>query len=51
MLLRDDQEYSLVLGDCMQEMARMPSKSIDFSVFSPPFSVSLCVQLGRGRRR
>jgi DNA modification methylase len=31
--------WAIYDGDCIEEMARMPEESIDFSVFSPPFSV------------
>jgi DNA modification methylase len=30
-------DYSLVLGDCVEEVAKLPSESIDYSFFSPPF--------------
>lgn len=30
-------EYAVHHGDCITHMAKMPSASVDFSVFSPPF--------------
>lgn len=30
-------EYTLLLGDCVERMKELPSDSIDFSIFSPPF--------------
>jgi len=36
-LLDNDQPYHVHLGDCIPHMASMPSASVDFSVFSPPF--------------
>lgn len=32
------ESHWLMRGDCVQEMARIESGSIDFSIFSPPFS-------------
>lgn len=29
--------FTLVLGDCVEEVAKLPSNSIDYSFFSPPF--------------
>ena len=29
--------FALYNGDCIQVMSDMPEKSIDFSVYSPPF--------------
>lgn len=37
MLLRDGQEFEVVLGDCIEVMATMAPACVDFSVFSPPF--------------
>lgn len=37
MLLRDGQEYAIHHGDCILHLAEMPEKSVDFSVYSPPF--------------
>jgi DNA modification methylase len=37
MLLSDDQDYEVTLGDCIPTMADMPGESIDMAVFSPPF--------------
>lgn len=37
MLLNDEQEYHIHLGDCITHMADMPPESVDMSVFSPPF--------------
>jgi DNA modification methylase len=37
MLLSDNQEYHVHLGDCIPHMAAMPPASVDMSVFSPPF--------------
>ncbi len=36
-LLNDDREYALHFGDCIPHMADMPTASVDFAVFSPPF--------------
>lgn len=36
-MLTDDLEYDIHHGDCIEFMPTMPSASIDFSVFSPPF--------------
>ena len=36
-LLPTGVEYDIHLGDCIPHMAEMPSASVDFSVFSPPF--------------
>lgn len=30
--------YALYNGDCIEHMAQMPEASVDFSVYSPPFS-------------
>jgi DNA modification methylase len=37
MLLSNDQEFDVHLGDCIRHMPTMPAESVDFSVFSPPF--------------
>ena len=37
MLLNNEQEYHIHLGDCIDHMATMPAESVDMSVFSPPF--------------
>lgn len=37
MLLRDDQEFHVHFGDCIEHLAEMEPKSVDFSVYSPPF--------------
>lgn len=37
MLLESDQQYEIVLGDCIPGMAKMPPASVDMAVFSPPF--------------
>lgn len=37
MLLRDDQEYDVAHGDCIEVMPTMPAQSVDLCVFSPPF--------------
>lgn len=29
--------FTLVLGDCVEEVAKLPNNSIDYSFFSPPF--------------
>lgn len=36
-MLSSDQQYAIHLGDCIPHMAAMPARSVDFSVFSPPF--------------
>src|SRR4029077_3139070 len=36
-MLAKNEEYKVILGDCITEMAKMPAGSIDLSVFSPPF--------------
>jgi DNA modification methylase len=30
-------DYELILGDCVEEVAKLPDNSIDYSFFSPPF--------------
>lgn len=37
MLLENNEEYKIHLGDSIEHMAIMPEASADFSVFSPPF--------------
>lgn len=37
MLLHNGDRYAIHHGDCIQHMADMPEKSVDFSVYSPPF--------------
>lgn len=37
MLLRDDQQWNVHLGDAIPHMATMPPACVDLSVFSPPF--------------
>lgn len=37
MLLKPDEPYRMVLGDSIAHMATLPARSVDFSVFSPPF--------------
>ncbi|MEE8262704.1 MAG: site-specific DNA-methyltransferase [Gammaproteobacteria bacterium] len=32
------EEYGIYLGDCMEVMPDMPGKSIDLSIYSPPFN-------------
>src|SRR3990167_10702767 len=29
--------YRMLMGDCVERVRELPSESIDFSVFSPPF--------------
>lgn len=36
-LLPAGQEYVLHLGDCIEHMATMPPRSVDCSIYSPPF--------------
>lgn len=36
-MLHDEEEFRIHRGDCVPFMASMPEKSIDLSVFSPPF--------------
>ena len=31
------EDYKLILGDCVEEVAKLPENSIDYSFFSPPF--------------
>lgn len=31
-------DWEMRMGDCIEEMAAMPNASVDYSVFSPPFS-------------
>lgn len=42
MLLNDNQEFAIHHGDCITHMAEMPEKSVDCSVFSPPFPSLFC---------
>ena len=37
MLMNQNQEYHVHLGDCIEHMATMPAESVDLSVYSPPF--------------
>lgn len=37
MLLPEDKQWHVHLGDCIPAMASMPSACVDFTVFSPPF--------------
>ena len=37
MLLRDDQQWALHHGDCIEHMHVMPAESVDFTVMSVPF--------------
>lgn len=37
MLLNQDEQYKIHLGDCIEHMATMPAESVDLSVYSPPF--------------
>ena len=37
MLMNQNQEYHVHLGDCIEHMATMPAESVDMSVYSPPF--------------
>ncbi len=32
------ERWEVILGDCVEESAKLPDESVDFSVFSPPFS-------------
>ena len=36
-LLKKNERFKIVLGDCIEHMATLPDASFDFSVFSPPF--------------
>lgn len=36
--LKQGKRYSLYLGDCVEFLSQQPDNSIDFSVYSPPFS-------------
>jgi len=36
-ILKDDEQWAIHHGDCIEQMAVMPAECIDFSVFSPPF--------------
>jgi DNA modification methylase len=37
MFLKSGQEYEVILDDCIEVMARMPSRCIDMAIYSPPF--------------
>ena len=37
MLLNDDEDFRVVLTDCIPHLHTMPEASVDMSVFSPPF--------------
>ena len=37
MLLNTEEQFRVVLEDCITHMAKMPEASVDMSVFSPPF--------------
>ncbi len=37
MLLPDDKQYEVWLGDCIPSMAGLPAACVDLAVFSPPF--------------
>lgn len=36
--LSNGEQWHMALGDCVDEVAKLPEQSIDFSVFSPPFA-------------
>lgn len=36
-LLKPNERWRIVQEDCIEHMAKMPSESVDFSIFSPPF--------------
>lgn len=36
-MLSEGQEYRVILGDCIEEMAKMGSAVFDVAIFSPPF--------------
>ena len=33
----EEKDYKLILGDCVEEVSKLPNESIDYSFFSPPF--------------
>jgi len=35
---REGKDWTMYLGDCVEQVAKLPSESIHFSVFSPPFA-------------
>ncbi len=35
---KEGKDWTMYLGDCVEQVARLPSESIHFSVFSPPFA-------------
>lgn len=37
MLLNEDEKYRVFHGDCIPHMHLMPEKSVNFTIFSPPF--------------
>jgi DNA modification methylase len=37
-LIKETENYKMVLGDCVKEIKNLKNGSIDFSVFSPPFA-------------
>lgn len=37
-----NEKYTLINGDCIEETAKLNSDSVDFSVFSPPFPDMYC---------
>jgi DNA modification methylase len=42
-LLSASERFKIVKEDCITGMAKMPEACIDLSVFSPPFSLAICL--------
>ena len=38
-MLLCEMKYNIILGDCLEQMARLPSKSIDLVFTSPPYNL------------
>jgi DNA modification methylase len=37
-MITEGNNWKMILGDCVEEVAKMESDSIDYSIFSPPFA-------------
>lgn len=39
---KEDKNFTIYNGDCVQVIKELPSKSVDFSIYSPPFADLYC---------
>lgn len=44
-------QYKLILGDCLEEMRKMPSHSVDVVFTSPPYNDSGKSESDKAKRR